>query len=115
MRVKYEGANRDADQALRNYFALLKDGRGLGFSQSTSAKYAPMDPKTLKATLIDLERKDKSSKLMQIADTYVYAIARGKYDGDFPLFAELVASKRLIDAQLEISQVETTGIKYYCF
>lgn len=115
LRVKYEGCNRDADQALKNYFALLKNNYGLGFDAAKSSKYAPMLPSDLTATLIDLERKDKRSKLMQIADTYVYALSKGRYDPAFDLYACLNVAGRLVTQQVPNDAVETIGIKHYCF
>jgi hypothetical protein len=61
LRVKYEGSNRDADQAIRGYWALLKAEFGLQFDAERSAKYQPLSPAELARTLVDLERKDKSS------------------------------------------------------
>jgi hypothetical protein len=59
--VKYEGSNRDADQAIRGYWALLKAEFGLQFDAERSAKYQPLSPAELARTLVDLERKDKRS------------------------------------------------------
>jgi hypothetical protein len=65
--------------------------------------------------LIDLERKDKRSKLMQIADTYVYAIAKGRYEPSFPMFAALNESGMLIDSHVETDETAVLGVKYSCF
>ncbi len=115
LRVKYEGSNRDADHALRAYFAVLKAAKGLQFDAVRAAKYSPMNPAELAGVLIDIERKDKRSKLMQIADSYVYAIARGGYEPEFPLHANLRDFGRLIDADLPEELRPSMGIKYSCF
>ncbi|MBI1405284.1 MAG: DUF4102 domain-containing protein [Caulobacter sp.] len=115
LRVKYEGSNVDADHALRAYFAVLKAAKGLQFDAGRAAKYSPMNPVELAGVLIDIERKDKRSKLMQIADSYVYAIARGGYESEFPLHANLRDSGRLIDASLSDELRPSMGIKYSCF
>lgn len=115
LRVRYEGSDRTTDQAIRGYFALLKDGRGLGFDPGLSAKYAPMDAALLKGTLIDLERKDKRSKLMQVADTYVYAVAKGGYETGFDLHAALVGGGRLMENAASEGMPDGLGVKYFCF
>jgi hypothetical protein len=115
LRAKYEGSDRDTDQAIKGYFALLKNGLGLGFNAENAAKYGPMDKSALKDTLIDLERKDKRSKLMQIADSYVYAIARGRYGPNFDLHRILIEAGRLVNAQIPVEYIDNTAVKYSCF
>lgn len=115
LRVKYEGSDPRADQALRNYWALLKAGNGLGFNAANAARYNPFPPETLAATLVDLERKDKRSKLMQLADTFALALSRGRYQPEFSTFAALKASGRLADDHVGVAQSATLGIKYSCF
>ncbi|MDR6624371.1 DUF3800 domain-containing protein [Caulobacter segnis] len=114
LRVKFEGCDIKSDQLTKGYFALLKAGNGLQFDAERSAKYAPMEEAELVKTLIDLERKDKRSKLMQIADTYVYAIARGRYEADFPMFAAINSAGKLIDSQVG-TDAAVLGVKYSCF
>lgn len=115
LRVKYEGSDPKADQFIKGYWALLKNGNGLQFDQQNSAKYQPIDPQALAAVLIDLERKDKRSKLMQIADTYVYALARGRYEPNFHLHEALRRHGRVIDDQVDPSDAMILGVKYSCF
>jgi hypothetical protein len=115
LRVKYEGSDRQADQALRGYFALLKAAHGLQFDAERAAKYGPMPPAELAAVLIDLERKDKRSKLMQIADSYIYAMAKGGYEPSFTLYAAIQGAGRLVDSALPDELRGSMGIKYSCF
>lgn len=115
LRVKYEGSDPKADQALRSYWAMLKAGNGLGFNAQNAAKYDPFPPATLAATLIDLERKDKRSILMQFADTFALAISRGRYQADFPTFAALSAAGILADQYVGAERAKMEGIKYSCF
>ncbi|NPD70445.1 hypothetical protein HN018_19455 [Lichenicola cladoniae] len=116
LRVEYEGSNKEADHALRGYFALLKSGIGVGFNPASSAGYQTLDQASVAMTLIDMERKDKKSRLMQIADSYVYAIAKEKYDPSFGLSVALRSSGRFIEHHLmETEEDRTHGIKYYCF
>lgn len=115
LRVKYEGADPASDQLFRVYWALLKDGRGLGFNAQNAAKYSPLSPEELAATLVDLERKDKRSKIMQFADTFALAIAKGRYQPTYPTYAALAGSNRLADDYVGPERAGTEGIKHYCF
>jgi hypothetical protein len=115
LRVKYEGSDPKADAALRSYWALLKRGDGLGFNAINSAKYDPFPPDELAATLIDLERKDKRSGLMQIADTFALALSRGRYQSDFSTYAAISKSERRADDYVGAERAKVEGIKYYCF
>ena len=115
LRVEYEGSDRDTDQAIRGYFALLKNGNGLGFDKVSEAKYEPIDPGRLGGILIDLERKDKRSKLMQIADSFVYAMARGRYEPSLDIYKALRDSGRIVDDCLQPTDQAVMGVKYSCF
>jgi hypothetical protein len=115
LRVKYEGSDPKADQALRGYWALLKAGNGLGFNEQNAAKYDPFPPAVLAATLIDLERKDKRSVLMQFADTFALAISRGRYQPDFSTYAAIRNARRLADDYVGAERAKMEGIKYSCF
>jgi hypothetical protein len=115
LRVRFEGADIKSDQLLKGYWALLKNGRGLGFNADNSAKYAPFSPDDLAATLIDLERKDKKSKLMQFADTYALAIAKGRYQPHYTTYAALNDARKLADHYVGADRAAQEGIKFYCF
>lgn len=115
LRVKYEGADPGANQLLKSYWALLKDGRGLGFNPQNAAIYNPFSPADLAATLVDLERKDKRSKLTQFADTFALAIAKGRYQPRYSTYAALRAAGRLADDYVGIERAGSEGVKYYCF
>lgn len=113
LRVRYEGSDKVSDGLIESYFAALKNG-GLEFDEGRSAKYQPMAADGLKATLIDIERKDKRNRLMQVADTYVYAIARGQYDRKFDIYRRLLERRRLVNAVLTRDEAAILSIKHYC-
>lgn len=100
---------------VEGYFNDLKT-KGLAFAEDTSGKYAPLTQEQFAETLTSIEYKTKSSRLLQIADSYVYAISRGKYDRRFHLWRELVDHKRIINFALgEAQDIKAMGIKYSCF
>ena len=115
LRVRYEGSDPKSDASLRRYWAALKEGAGLGFKPENAAKYDPFPPERLAATLIDLERKTKASKLIQFADTYALAISKGRYWPEFSTFVALSKAGRLADAYVGEERASSEGIKYSCF
>lgn len=114
LRVRFEGADPTTDARIEDYFRQLKQV-GLGFDQANSEKYAPMPADDLAAVLIDLERKDKRNRMMQIADTFVYALALGGYNRKFDIFRRLLEHGRLVTSQVPSELAPQLGIKYYCF
>lgn len=114
LRVKYEGADPTTDARIEAYFRELKAG-GLKFNAETSRKYAPMAAGDLGPCLVDLERKDKRNRLMQIADSYAYALALGGYNRKFDLYRRLLEQGRLITSQVPGELAGQLGVKYYCF
>jgi hypothetical protein len=100
---------------VEGYFKDLK-ANGLAFASDTSGKYNPLSQQEFAETLTTIEYKDKSSRLLQIADSYIYAIARGKYDRQFHIWRELRDNQRIINFALDDNEtIKAMGIKYSCF
>jgi hypothetical protein len=89
----------------------------LGFAAETSEKYHPLTKDDFAETLTTITFKDKRSPLLQIADSYVYAIARGKYDKHFHLWRQLRDHERVINFALggQAELITAMGVKYSCF
>lgn len=115
LRVRYEGADRKADKALHAYWRELKAGQGLGFNAQNAAKYDPFPPDVLAATLVDLERKDKKSALIQFADTCALALSKGRYQPNFSTYVALKQGGRLADTHVGEERAASEGVKYSCF
>nr|WP_245435651.1 DUF3800 domain-containing protein [Microvirga calopogonii] len=114
LKVFYERADPVTDAQIEGYFQNLKTN-GLGFDTGTSAKYAPFSAADFGETLVGIEGKDKRNKMMQVADSYVYSIARGSYDRKFDFFRRIFEKGRLVTTQVDIALAPTLGIKRYCF
>jgi hypothetical protein len=101
---------------VKGYFKDLKEA-GLQFSGDKSGKYSPLSKEHFSQVLSTVEYKDKSSKLLQFADSYVYAIARQKYDPRFGMFCQLRDKKRIMNFALNgnADDIRAMGIKYSCF
>jgi hypothetical protein len=114
LRVYVEEGDKTADNHIRDYYKALRT-EGMPFQGDAMAKYAPMSAEDLKRTLYDLDFKNKSSPMAQIADLYTYPIARGGYDSDYFPFTQLHAEKKLLDDHLTAEEIPHLGIKYSCF
>lgn len=101
---------------VKGYFKNLKEN-GLEFNKENSGKYNPLKAEDFAKTLTTIETKDKTSKMLQFADTYVYSIARHKYDAQFFLGRNLRDRGRTMGSALggNAQLIKEMGVKYYCF
>ncbi|HEY8377400.1 MAG TPA: hypothetical protein VIK91_12980 [Nannocystis sp.] len=86
---------------------------GISFDSTNAAKYAPLEQSQLDDVLYDFRLKNKSSRLMQFADLYLYPMCRGGYPRPYTPYHTLRTNGQLIDTHVGDASVE--GIKYYCF
>jgi uncharacterized protein DUF3800 len=114
LRVYVEEADKTADDYIRDYYVELRKV-GMPFAQDTSVKYAPLSVTELADTLYDLGFKRKTSPLAQIADLYLYPIARGGYQSEYSPYVQLREEKKLVDDHLSTEELPHLGIKYSCF
>lgn len=113
LRIIFEGAV-GVNDIIKGYYMNLRDN-GLAFDASNSGKYGPLAAHDFKRILNGIEYKLKDNKLLQVADSYVYSIARNGYDKHFPLYRRLRDASRIINFALENDQIKHMGVKYYCF
>jgi hypothetical protein len=114
LRVFVEEGDKTADTFIRSYYANLRE-RGMPFDGGNMAKYGPLSAAELADTLYDLRFRTKKSPLMQLADIYLYPMARGGYDSDYLPYKTLRENKKLIDDHLTAEEIPHLGIKYSCF
>ncbi|NNM76786.1 DUF3800 domain-containing protein [Sphingomonas sp. ID1715] len=98
------------------YFDNLK-ANGLAFNKENSGKYEPLSQEVFASVLTTIEYKPKANPLLQIADSYIYALARGKYDKKFDIWREIRDGQRVMDFALggDAALIKAMGVKYYCF
>ncbi|PHP27530.1 DUF3800 domain-containing protein [Limimaricola cinnabarinus] len=101
---------------VKGYFRDLKSN-GLAFDKDRSSKYQPLEKEVFQEILSTIEYKDKSSKLLQFADSYIYSIARQKYDNRFGLYRHLRDRGCIMNFALDgdADKIRQMGIKYSCF
>ncbi len=114
LRIYFEMADPTTNQRLKSYYINLKHN-GLAFDQKNSAKYSPMTTAEFNHALLSIEGKDKSNSIMQIADSYVYAISRGCYETHYDVYKQIADNGRLITSQVPADMTEILGVKAYCF
>lgn len=96
------------------YFRNLKEN-GLAFAKDASGKYSPTTKEEFSETLGRVQHKPKSHPMLQIADTYIYCMARHPYDKKFPLYRSLRDHGKIADFALPNDCLPHMGVKYYCF
>lgn len=108
----------EADAAMNGiiegYFNNLRE-RGLEFDKDSSGKYKPLTQGEFSDILTSIENRPKQNRMLQIADSYIYAIARRGYDKKFDVYRRLMDDDRIIDCLLDRDSVSALGVKYYCF
>lgn len=114
LRVYVERSGKIEEAMLKGYYQDLKNG-GHWFSESTAAKYAPINADEYKSCLYDFKVKTKESLLMTIADLYLWPMCIGGYDLSNKPYLSLRDAGKLIDCHLSPSDIDTMGIKYSCF
>ncbi|MDB5225672.1 MAG: hypothetical protein JWL87_624 [Candidatus Adlerbacteria bacterium] len=115
LKIRFEECGKREDRAILEYFKDLKTS-GMPFDTENSAKYAFLKPEDFQRILAgEPERSTKKSPLLQVADLYLYPMAKGGYDKEFPPFKMLMENKKLIDSILPEAKIASCGIKYSCF
>jgi hypothetical protein len=114
LKIFYEMADPDTNDMVEGYFYNIQES-GMAFDAATSAKYLPLTAADFGYLLLDIEGKEKSNRLMQIADSFVYAIARGSYERKFAIYRRIAEAGKLITSQVPPEMAGIMGIKTYCF
>lgn len=102
------------NQLIKSYFENLRNN-GLGFDQVRSGPYAPMSQKDFGSILGAIEHKPKLHPILQIADSYLYAMARHPYEKNFHVYRRLRDSRKIANFILSNEEIRTMGVKHYCF
>lgn len=113
--VRFEGAGKREDRALIEYARDLKV-TGMPFDTGTSAKYDVLQPADFQTLILgDPRRKLKENLFVQLADLYLYPMAKRKYEPTYNPWILLYENSKVIDALLPEQEWSSKGIKYSCF
>lgn len=115
LKVIFEGASGDENRKIVEYAQLLKT-EGPPFAKTDSDKYSPLTTDVYQKVISGRPKPGtKSNLFLQIADLYIYPMAKFKYDSSYLPWHILYKSVRIIDAITEPEKLCQNGIKYYCF
>ncbi len=115
LNIIFEGASGAENKKIVEYGKSLKND-GHPFNKATAGKYSPVTSDVYKQILSGKPKSGtKDNIFLQIADLYVYPMAKFKYDPDYLAWHKLYKSQKLIDSILEPEEIYLRGIKYYCF
>lgn len=114
LRIFVEESDKKTDNRIREYYKELKNN-GMPFNQKSSSKYEPLTIEELNNTLYDLKFKNKSSRLAQMADLYLWPMCIGGYDKSNKTYSRLLKDNKLIDCFLDQERRPFLGIKYSCW
>lgn len=114
LRIYLERSSKADDATVQSYYKALKEN-GHCFDPETSAKYAPATGTDYQQTLYEFRTKAKSSRLMQIADLYLWPICMGGYTAENRAYRGLMQAGKLIEHLLLPEEVSILGSKYSCF
>lgn len=114
LRIYVERGSKTDDAVMKDYYNSLK-AQGNSFNPDTAAIYNPLASTDFANTLYEFRTKEKSSKLMQIADLYLWPMCIGGYDAGNRAFDALMTAGKLIDCSMPPRLIPERGIKYSCF
>jgi hypothetical protein len=112
--VYFEAIGKKEDKLLKEYFKELRLG-GHPFDANRARKYSPLESEHLSVLLRGIDSKTKNNPVMQLADLCLYPVVQSKKDVNNRAFLALQDASLLVDCHLDEENIETVGIKYYCF
>jgi hypothetical protein len=115
LEVFYEEAGKAEDRAVEDYAKSLKLN-GMPFHGDRSGSYDALTSENFRQIVLgDPQRLKKKSPLVQIADLYLYPMAKSGYDPNYEPFVQMRSAKRIIDEHIPTEERPSHGIKYSCF
>lgn len=113
--IRFEQTGKREDRAIIQYARDLKNV-GSPFNQETSGRYNEFISSDYKKVLMGEPRRGtKSNLFIQIADLYLYPMAKRGYDSEYRGWKNLFDNKKVIDALLVENLWNEKAIKYSCF
>lgn len=114
LRIHIEKSGDAEDRLIKSYIEDLKVA-GMPFNPQTSVKYKPLTAEDFSNTICEVEFKTKKTRLLQVADLLLYAIARGRYEPTYRAYMALVEDRMIIDSLFDPSEASMRGCKFSCF
>ena len=115
LRIFFEGSGKREDRDIVAFMRELKQ-KGVPFDGRNSLVHRRLIADEFrKLVLGEPKRRTKKTPLLQIADLYLYPMAKAGYDSSYKPYRALMTAGRLIDAVLLPEERAVNGIKYSYF
>lgn len=114
--IRFEETGKKEDRSILQYTEDLKK-HGTPFDKTISSKkYNRLKNIDFKSSVsMRIKRKKKTNLFVQIADLYLYPMAKSGYDSKYKAWVNLFKNKKVINALVSIKTRSKLGIKYSCF
>jgi len=115
LEIFFEQAGEAEDTDIKAYGRALKH-EGMPFDVNTSQRYDALRAEDFRVLILGEPReRTKKTPMIQVADLYLYPMAKGGYEPAYRPYQALMAAGRLIDTTLTAEERPLLGIKYSCF
>ncbi len=115
LRIFFEASGKREDRDIVAYMRELKQ-KGLPFDGLNVAAHRSLTADEFRKLILgEPKRRAKNAPLIQIADLYLYPMAKAGYDSSYKPYRALMMAGRLIDAVLLPEERSVFGIKYSYF
>ena len=115
LRVFFERSGKQEDRDIVAFMKELK-AAGMPFDGDNAALYRGLEAGDFSELVLgEPKGRTKKTPMLQIADLYLYPMAKAGYDASYKPYLALMRAGRLIDAVLSSEDRPLLGIKYSCF
>ena len=115
LRVFFERSGKQEDRDLVSFMKGLK-AEGMPFDGDNAAAYRGLEAGEFSELVLgEPKGRTKKTPMLQIADLYLYPMAKAGYDAGYKPYLALMRAGRLIDSGLSSEHRPLLGIKYSCF
>ncbi len=115
LRVFFERSGKQEDRDMVAFMKELKSG-GMPFDGDNTAAYGGLEADEFTELVLgEPKGRTKKTPMLQVADLYLYPMAKAGYDASYKPYLALMRAGRLIDSVLPPEDRQLLGIKYSCF
>ena len=115
LRVFFERSGKQEDRDIAVFMKELKV-EGMPFDSDNAAVYRGLEANEFRELVLgEPKGRTKNTPMLQIADLYLYPMAKAGYDASYKPYLALMRAGRLIDSVLSSGDRPLLGVKYSCF
>lgn len=115
LHVRFEMCGKREDEAILSYAKELKQ-TGHPFDLQRAEKYLGLVANDYRRIILgDPKQRTKDNLYIQIADLYLFPMAKRGYDSNYRPWVVFNENEKIIDAFLSTEEKPLLGVKYSCF